>query len=270
MDRLLLCFWVCVMTLVGCDGGCSKNTLAELTRANGEVTRDHASTKRDWKKASVGSRFGFGDAVRTSAKASARVLFDDGGGIELKEKTTIRFLDVPPKSGEHGLSVEAGSVTLEVGEAAMRLRTDVGLARIEAGTIMRIGKGAKGLRFFVEVGSARIETKGEPEKLVAGQGLEVSVGRAVIERFGDAEATAKNQPKEEEKDKEQGPPPDDSFEKDIKLTVANKGASSKPPGTRCWQRRSSGRLPTCWRTARSRMSCCSVSSWSGRSRTASR
>jgi hypothetical protein len=130
-----------------------------------------------------------GDGVKTGQRSTAGVVFDDGTHVVLKESTTVRFLETKPGSAERGLKVVSGEVRVEVQEAQLLLRTEVGLARLEAGSIVRIGRGKQGLRFFVKVGKARLESRsGHKENLSAGQGVEVTVDLAVIERFGDKSA----------------------------------------------------------------------------------
>ena len=178
-------FVTCLLLVPGCDGcSCSRHTLAELTETQGAVFRDFAAAVKDWKSASVGAEFSMGDAVRTGEKSRAVVVFDDGATLVMEPVTTLRFLETEPGSGERGLQVEQGTVTVTASTAELLLHTDMGLARIEPGSAVLMQKGKRGLRFFVKVGRARLESGDKLLQLQAGEGVEVGVGLAVLNRFG--------------------------------------------------------------------------------------
>ncbi|MBN1610796.1 MAG: FecR domain-containing protein [Polyangiaceae bacterium] len=218
--------------------GCSRVVIAELKHEDGPVSRDHAAKPGQWLPAPVGSEFSVGDGVRTGPKAAAAVLLDDGTMLLLEESTVVRFSPTPPNRRERGLDVQAGSVTIEAGGAELLLRTQMGLARIDPGSIVQVGSGKKGLRLFVRVGKARLEAAGkQTETLHAGQGIEIGVGLAVLERFGEEAASVPS-----------GAPtaPVEAVAKplvdfgQLVVKVEGPGTSLKAPGDKAWSRLDSG------------------------------
>lgn len=232
-----------LLLLVGCERCApSGNVLAELENARGAVSRDRASALHEWEKAPIGAEFRMGDGVRTGQKSDAGVVFDDGTRMALNEATTVRFLETKPGSGERGLKVEAGEVTLDVQKAELLLRTEVGLARVEPGSVIRIGRGDKGLRFFVKVGKALLESGGDRrQELGAGEGVEVTVNLAVVERFGEPASNAAPEPSGSPPAEDTGHDATASWDSQpIVAVVSGPGTRMLAPGQTAWTALSKG------------------------------
>jgi hypothetical protein len=229
--RTLLWLAVWLVLPLGCRGGCtcSSQSLAVVANAQGDVSRDYAAKLHQWEAAPVGAELSVGDAVRTGDKSSAQVLLDDGAGLALKESTTVRLLETEPGSGERGLQVEEGELTVEASTAELLLRTDVGLARIEAGSVVRMGRGGRGLRFFAKVGKAQLEAdSGKRELLTAGQGIEIGVGLAVLERFTEEDAGAAAAAAASASAEPEAKP--EPIRGDLVVVAAGPGTSAQAPG----------------------------------------
>jgi hypothetical protein len=215
--------------------------IAELKREQGPVSRDYAAKAGRWQPAPLGSEFSVGDGVRTGPNAGAGVLLDDGTMLVLKQSTIVRFSPTPPNTRERGLDVQAGSVTIQAGGAELLLRTAAGLARIDPGSIVQLGPGQQGLRLFVHVGRARLEAAGkQAETLHAGQGLEIGVGLAVLERFG-ADAGSPPSSASTASVEVQAKPPADFGQ--VVVKVEGSGTSLKSAGDGTWHPLKPGDVP---------------------------
>jgi hypothetical protein len=159
----------------------AQGVVATLDRADGTVERDYAAAPGQFEPAASGSRFRVGDAVRTRHGATAAVRLGDGSHVALDQDTLLRFLATPPEVDAQGLDVEAGSATLATGKAPLDLYTHLGLARLEPGTSVAIQSRAAGVRFAVQVGLARFETKEGTRTVDAGGEITIDIGGAVIE-----------------------------------------------------------------------------------------
>jgi hypothetical protein len=149
------------------------------------------------------------------------VTFDDGASLRLEPRTTVRFLDSRPN--ERNLDVQAGEAVLEASENELRVRTQMGLAVLDKGSVTRLSKGDRGLRIFVTVGLARLQGDGPEQELAAGQGVEVGIGMAILERFSE-QATAANAPTASVA------PPEEEVPKDVRVTITGSGAQVKRVG----------------------------------------
>jgi hypothetical protein len=156
--------------------------IATLDKVDGTVERDHAKALGRFEPAALGSRFGVGDGVKTAHAATATVRLDDGSKIALEQDTLLRFLATPPEVKGRGLDVETGSALFEAGGTPLELYTNVGLALLEPGTSVAIEQRASGLRFSVQVGVARFETRDGRRSIEAGAAIDIDIGGAVIEK----------------------------------------------------------------------------------------
>jgi hypothetical protein len=238
-------FWslaVLLALLPACSRwGCSRAVIAELKQGDGPVSRDYAAQPGRWQRAPLGSEFSVGDGVRTGPKAAAGVLLDDGTMLVLEQSTIVRFSPTPPNTRERGLDVQAGSVMVQAGGAELLLRTQMGVARIDPGSIVQIGRGKKGLRLFVRVGKARLEAGGkQSETLHAGQGIEIGVGLAVLERFGPEADSAPSAAPTAPVEAAAKPPADFG---QVVVKVEGPGTSLKAPGAETWTKLAPGSTP---------------------------
>jgi hypothetical protein len=194
--------------------------IATLDKADGSVERDHAQAIGRFEPAAPGSRFRVGDGVKTAHAATATVRLDDGSKIALEQDTLLRFLATPPEVKGRGLAVETGSAIFEAGDSSLELYTNVGLARLEPRTSVTIEPRASGLRFSVQVGVARFETKEGHQSIEAGAQIDIDIGGAVIEKEPEA---SDREPSEFQ--------PDGT----VAVTVDGKGAQARAPGEAEWR-----------------------------------
>jgi hypothetical protein len=166
----------------GC-GACGKEPLARLTDTQGAVERDFASAVSQWTEAQAGARFENGDGLRTAQGAEATLQVARAGKVVVQSETTIRFGQGRPNSAERfSLEVVAGTATLIAGAEAMNVGTRFGNAVIAAGSSVRLGKEAHGLRYEVLFGRATFPTRdGQRIALTKGQVFEIEIGLAQLE-----------------------------------------------------------------------------------------
>ncbi len=189
LPRLLI--WLCsVAVLFGCHPAADE--LAKLEAKAGTVDRDSAGKRGSWSAAAIGAGFLVGDGVRTARGATAQLRLSDASGLTLQEKTLLRFLATAPGKKGHGLDVQSGEVVLDVGQLPLEIETPAGPARLEPGTRIKLRKTDAGTRFDVEIGAAHLTES--HQDLKSGEGLEVGIGRAVIERISAPPAVASGLP----------------------------------------------------------------------------
>ena len=180
------------LVLVGC-GGCGRKpqVVAEVTKRDGDVERDTASTVKQWQPATDGAKLAMGDGVKTGPSSDAVVRVTGGGTIALQSNTTLRFLETAPGAAEPGIDVETGEATIESEDRAVTMRTKMGIAHVEAGGKLRVTAAPGGAtRIEVTVGVARLETDDGGLTLSPGRSFEVAVGGAIVEREIEDAATA--------------------------------------------------------------------------------
>jgi ferric-dicitrate binding protein FerR (iron transport regulator) len=179
----VLCWYVTL--LHGC-GSCSDGppAIATLIEAQGEkVERDFAAQVQAWQVAQVGASFGLGDGVRTGTNTSARLTLMDQTQLQLAQNTTLRFMVDDAQQGEQAFNVEAGEVAMRVGQKDLMLRTQIGLAKLLAGTEITLRKSGEQLDYDVALGEAQFKTStGEYRSIKAGESLEVGIGMAVFSK----------------------------------------------------------------------------------------
>ena len=238
--QLLLALFAAVVCALGCAGACG-SPLATLKDSQGQVSRDFSTHLNAWEIANVGATFKVGDGVRTGGKSGALLALEDGSEAGLKSNTLVRFLDTPPQSSQQGIDVVTGEATLTVGTKDLSLLTSVGLALIEAGSKVTLRRADDAVRFEVNVGIARFETKAGPVEVKAGQGVEIGIGQAVLERFALTQETP------EAGTKATPAPPkvaEDATESgEIGLNLVGTGARLKEPGASDWTSLKAGSHP---------------------------
>ncbi|MDB4994714.1 MAG: hypothetical protein JWM74_2146, partial [Myxococcaceae bacterium] len=140
LEVVLLAVLVCVALFVSGCRSCSSErvVVAELTKPQGDVKRDTATSMRDRQSAAPGAKLALGDGLKTGPGAGASVRIVSGGTIALGSDTTLRFLETAPGSSEAGLEVETGEAVVEADDKAVTIKTTIGLAHIEAGGRLRV------------------------------------------------------------------------------------------------------------------------------------
>jgi hypothetical protein len=151
----------------------SVGVIAELVHAQGVV--EHQSGASPWSTAETSQRFRLGDAVRTGARALARVRFRGGGGIELRPLTTVRFSASRPGTNAPSLRIEQGEVQLQA-EQALSLSTEQGVLRLERGGRVQLSLEEGTLRVRVALGRAVVERDGLGTDTLS-EGASLELGR---------------------------------------------------------------------------------------------
>ena len=178
-------YYFCVWTLgvliatglVACDG-CGPAPLAVLKKHEGTVDWQVASDSKSWSKASDGTSFHVGDALRTGHDSTAELTLAPEGAMQVKPDTVIRFLDTPPEAPRR-LHVESGQVQVEATLAPIEIATGQGVARLSRGARVRVAAQDDSARVLVEVGS--IEAVGQNKKAGVGQQMTLEVGAIITE-----------------------------------------------------------------------------------------
>ncbi|MBN1655605.1 MAG: hypothetical protein JXA30_17695 [Deltaproteobacteria bacterium] len=170
--------------LEGCSRcGCGETSehLAELVETQGQIQRDCADRLEQWKSASPGTVFEVGDGVRAKARSEAVLKLSEGSYARLKANSMIRFLQTMPGSRAKGIDIQQGEAEIEVGTESLQLQSSVGSAVIKSGSKIRISKSDKGLDFYVAIGTATFQTKGDQSTVVgAGESIRIGIGSAVL------------------------------------------------------------------------------------------
>lgn len=177
--------WFLPVFALGCDAcGCG-SSLAKLEEKHGDVTRDYDASRLQWLTAPKGATFKVGDAVRTTAGATAQLSVRGGSEIKLVENTIVRFLSERPDEAGGQLALELGEAAVTAGSDGLLLRGGFGIARIAPGSAIRVSADEVKAALEMLVGSAQIERQGfdtvslevgDPELV-----LDLSLGTAVID-----------------------------------------------------------------------------------------
>jgi len=158
------------LLLFGCKHG---DAIAELEKATGAVSRDHAKSVGSWEAAAPGAEFRLGDGVRSGASSRALLRLFDGSSVDLEPSSVIRFRD-KVKSGKGAkLDVEMGQATLEAAGEAFELEMSVGTARLEAHGKVRLSRNGDATRLEVMIGSARLLSAEETLELRVGDAIDI-------------------------------------------------------------------------------------------------
>ncbi|MGB0678209.1 MAG: FecR domain-containing protein [Polyangiales bacterium] len=207
-----------------------KPAVAEVRQAQGHVERDHAEQLEVWGAAEVGARLQGGDGLRTMKRAGAQVELFDGSQLKLGERTLVRFHLQRPRAGQAGFDVEMGRAMLQVGEEPLRLRTQVGMARLSGGSELRlVALDRERIRFEVVVGDAQLNAGGKEQRLRAGMSFEAEVGNAVMET-GEEVPEA---PQAEAAEASAEPAPPDGTAVDA--VIEGRGVRARTPDSKRWE-----------------------------------
>jgi hypothetical protein len=166
-------------TACRCSG---TDVVARLVTREGTVERDWAKRQNAWQSAPVGTEFRLGDGVRSQTDSTATFSLRRSARLILAPKSTVRFL-ARGKRGEAAIDVQLGRAELETGDAELRVQSTVGGILIEPHSRVRLDKSDRGVRFEVALGALRLE-EGDRPRIAAGDGVEVALGGAVLERYG--------------------------------------------------------------------------------------
>jgi ferric-dicitrate binding protein FerR (iron transport regulator) len=229
----LCAIFICMLSwcvgLLGACGSCRDEppAVATLIEVRGPgVERDFVTQIHQWQGAEVGARFGIGDGVRTGAQDSARLTLMDQTQIELARQTTLRFLIDGAEQGEQAFNIESGEVSLRVGQRDLMLRTQIGLAKVTAGSQLTLRRQGDNVDYDVALGEAMFKSSsGEFRVIKAGENLEVGIGMAVMSK---APPVVETEPE---------PAPVDSAT--LRANVKGKGVRSRV-GEGEWQRLEAG------------------------------
>jgi len=217
-----------VSWLPGCR--CSQtDVIAELKASTGTVERDWAHRLRQWQAAKIGSKYRLGDGVRARDESTAELSLQGGAKLTLTPNSMVRFLP----NGEEGfiaLDVELGEALLETKTQRIRVLSSFGRVVIEPETRMTMTKSKDGVRFAVALGKIVFSgDDGEEHGVSAGNGIEVTVGGAVIEKF---EAIDEHPAPARSAEPD---PVDEDSNRDVVAKTTGDGAHQRAPGAKAWQ-----------------------------------
>ena len=172
-----------LLLLLGCGrcGACSSEALATLRETKGPVWRDEAGAVGQWHDARPGDAFSLGDGLKTGAEATAELELRDGGRIQVAPRTILRFSAGPPGRDAPRIGVETGEVELLGGDEGRSFSTELGLARLEPGSRVRIRAADERISLQVRVGRAVLERAGERRDLDESEGVWLEIGSAQLE-----------------------------------------------------------------------------------------
>ncbi len=173
-----------VVLAIGCSFAlmaCGPKGLAELKAFRGKVEKSK-STEKSWSEAALGATFHFGDAVRTNAKASARLRIVGGSQLEMAESTTIRFGAATVSEATYAIDIEAGEAELIGAAGGSKIQLDVGLASLASNSRLRLRPDGGTLTVDVLVGSAVIDSGQNPIELRVGSRVTIDIGGSIVER----------------------------------------------------------------------------------------
>ncbi len=169
----------------GCSGCSDEQRVAELVVIEKSVQRDFAASVDKWQPATAGEGFRLGDGLKTGPEARATLRLFPEGRLLVQSDTVLRFQATPPGERERRLQVTAGSVEIESAGADLKLYTEVGVARIERNSRVRLRSSGDAPGLEVLVGGAQVERGGELVAVAAGETLELEIGGVSVERQPD-------------------------------------------------------------------------------------
>jgi hypothetical protein len=186
MRRPLLARLLATAALVLLGGGAPacrrarEAPVATLVSVTGVVEQADGAA---WRGAGPGAELVTGDAVRTGARAGARLRLTAGGVIRMGEASLIRFRrGTLPDQRPPEIAVDFGRT--EIDEAAdLSVISAAGRARIERGARVRVNAGAGSATLEVIVGRAIVAGRDGDVPVDAGQGITFRIGGAIVERF---------------------------------------------------------------------------------------
>jgi ferric-dicitrate binding protein FerR (iron transport regulator) len=152
--------------------------IARLTEMRGPaVERDYAAEQGRWEATKPGAEFVAGDGMRTSAQTTAKLQLADASQLSVMPSTTLRFLAHDEADGAFNLDLLSGEAVIRVSDKDLRLRTHVGLAIIEGGTLVSLTRADQAMRFAVQLGSLSFQ---DGRSLHTGEQLLLGIGAAVL------------------------------------------------------------------------------------------
>ena len=184
--RISLQLWLSVAcaAVSGCDACSRTPVVATLTERQGaSVDRDFSAHRDQWEDAEVGAKFSLGDGLRTHADSTAQLALADDSSMQVKPNTTIRFLVDGAGEREQSVDVITGEAVVRAGKQSLWLRTHVGLAMLNPGTRLTLGRLGLGLSVEVEVGTAHFrDAAGKDVQLGPGERVVLEVGMAIVNK----------------------------------------------------------------------------------------
>lgn len=223
-DSLRRCAWL--LPLVAASG-CRSSHLAELTHKSGTVERDEAASLNAWKNAEGGARFSLGDGIRTGKGAHADLALTNGSRMKVAPASLVRFMSGLPT--ETNLDVEFGDVTFDSQGTTARMRSTTGLAIIQPGTQLRIGKAGGKASYEVMVGLASLQV-GEQSPVVLGPGKRMQVDIATAEIV-----VASNEPAPPPQEKAPAVPAEIAGPEMVVAQVSGRPARYQAPDEDAWR-----------------------------------
>jgi ferric-dicitrate binding protein FerR (iron transport regulator) len=152
--------------------------IARLTETSGaSVERDFAASQGQWAATKPGAEFVTGDGMRTGPQTTAKLQLADTSQLSVMPSTTLRFLAEDGEEGTVGLDLLSGEAVIRASEHDLRLRTHVGLALIQGGTLVSLTRADEALRFAVQVGNLRFQ---DGQAVREGEQLLLGIGAAVL------------------------------------------------------------------------------------------
>jgi ferric-dicitrate binding protein FerR (iron transport regulator) len=165
----------------GCGCGSGSDVLATVTMVSGGVLQlDDFAPPIAWQNTGVGAQAKAGDALRTDAKATARLQLADRSEITLQPDCILRF-----RPGQDGHEAEfdllQGDAYVQTGENELPLHTTVGIATLRPGARIQLQRSGDALHILLHVGEATFRTvDGKDVALKQGESLKLEIGAAII------------------------------------------------------------------------------------------
>jgi hypothetical protein len=157
-------------------------TVATLLDVEGTVARSEGG--RPFIQVERGARFKLNDGLQTGPGSSARLLLANGSTVRVGANARLR-VDRGSSAGAQGpaLDFELGAAEIETATTDLLFLTRSGQARVARGARARVTADETTVTIEVLFGRAvMIEPDGE-HLLVAGEGLRIRIGGAVVERL---------------------------------------------------------------------------------------
>ena len=179
----LMCLLLTAASALGCSRGCGSRSdvLATVTMVSGGVLQlDDFAPPIGWQSTGVGATAKAGDALRTDAKATARLLLADRSEVTLQPDCVLRFR--PAQDGhEPEFDLLQGDAFVQTGESELPLHTTVGIATLRPGARIQLQRSGDALHILLHVGEATFRTAdGKDVTLKQGESLKLEIGAAII------------------------------------------------------------------------------------------
>lgn len=178
----LLCLLLTAAYVPSCKGcGSGSEVLATVIVVSGGVLQldDHAPPI-SWQSTGIGAQAKAGDALRTDAKATARLQLADKSEITLQPDCVMRFR--PAQDGhEPEFDLLHGEAFVQTGDSELPLHTTVGIATLRPGARLQLQRSGDALQILLHVGEATFRTvEGNDVVLKKGESLRLEIGAAII------------------------------------------------------------------------------------------